>query len=84
MLLTRKVKEFNRNNFRDRMNALFLLFISMLISPTFLPAQPVSSAAAAVRNAEDFEKISRVSVPERPFLFLNKKEIEAAFDGLRG
>jgi hypothetical protein len=68
MFLAKKIKVIN----------VFPLLILMVTSPILLSAQHKTSADLAVRNAKDFEKMPRVPVPERPFLFLNKKEIEAA------
>ena len=41
-------------------------------------SQDKLSAESAVRKSIDFEKISRVSVPELPFLYLNREDISAA------
>lgn len=56
----------------------FFLFLLFLVVPVLLFAQasPPTPADLAVRKAADFEKIPRVAVPRRPFLFLNKDEIE--------
>ncbi len=53
-----------------------LLFILFPAYPAFLSAQPTSDSE--VRSAAEFEKLSGVAVPERPFLFVNREEIAAA------
>ncbi len=56
------------------------LFVSIWFVPIVLCAQTPSLTPAdkAVRKAADLEKMSRVPVPDRPFLFLNDKEIADA------
>ena len=77
MLFTKQVRVFYWN-FKFRMNILFFLFIFLLKSPIFISAQSLPSADSAVRSADYFAKMPRVSVPDLPFLFLNQREIEAA------
>ncbi len=59
---------------------LYFLSLPILLIPIGLYAQTSSLTPAekAVRKAADFEKMSRVPVPDRPFLFLNDQEIEDA------
>ncbi len=49
-----------------------LLFFSLWLT------QPISPTDSAVRTGTEFQKIPRVTVPERPFLFVNREEIELA------
>ena len=77
MLFNKQVSVFYWN-FNLRMNILFFLFIFLLKSPIFISAQSLPSADSAVRSADYFAKMPRVSVPDLPFLFLNQGEIEAA------
>lgn len=57
----------------------FLASLTMILACT-LPvlAQQTSSPDPAVASASAFEKIPRVAVPDRPFLFINREEIAAA------
>jgi hypothetical protein len=59
---------------------LYLQFISLIFYSVSLSAQLKSAADSAVVDAAEYEKMQRVQVPARPFLFLNREEIEAARD----
>lgn len=70
---------FNANSYKMPFKRYFFLFIILFtagISSAF--SQDKLSAESAVRKSVDFEKIPRVSVPERPFLYLNREDIAAA------
>jgi len=67
-----------KNNFKIGKNTFFLLFLLFLTNPIFSSAQGLLPSDSAVRSASEFEKMPRVPVPERPFLFLNREEITAA------
>ncbi len=58
--------------------AAFLLWMSVQACPLFLPAQAGLFPGPAGIPAGEFEKIRRVPVPERPFLFVNREEIALA------
>jgi len=73
-----KAGQLKSMNFGFEFKVFYLLPLLFLFCSSFVTAQPVLSADSAVRSAADFEKIARVSVPERPFLYLNREEIAAA------
>lgn len=61
-------------------NRLFKTYLAtILLAYSFLAsAQTTSPKDPAVKAASEFETIPRVGVPERPFLFINKEEINNA------
>jgi hypothetical protein len=73
------MKDDNLKNSQANNHIIFYLpFLLLLTISSFLSAQTTLTAESAVRSSEDFEKISRVMVPELPFLYLNREEIAVA------
>jgi hypothetical protein len=56
----------------------YLMFFILLFYSSSIIAQPALSSAPGVKSAGEFEKMARVKVPDRPFLFVNKDEIASA------
>ena len=54
------------------------MFYLVLNYSSSVVAQTTSTADAIVKKKNELEKLPRVSVPERPFLYLNREEIDAA------
>lgn len=58
--------------------AFYHLLLLLLVYSSSVIAKPAKSSVSAVKPANDFAKLVRVKVPERPFLYLNLEEIAAA------
>jgi len=65
-------------HFRIRNHLFHLLLILFLNYSSIAAAQSALSSDSAVKTADEFDKMSRVAVPEHPFLFLNREEIAIA------